>query len=99
MTPNQVSSPRRYRYPVAISSLLLVLVMILAACGSTGNTTTTPTRSSTLRIVSSPGQTNPDLFNPYFNTNQGGDYGAQGLLYEELYFTNLYTGQASPWLA
>ncbi|HVB72095.1 MAG TPA: ABC transporter substrate-binding protein [Ktedonobacteraceae bacterium] len=99
MTPNQASSPRRYRFPVAISSLLLVLVMILAACGSTGNTTTTPTRSSTLRILSSPGQTNPDLFNPYFNTNQGGDYGAQGLLYEELYFTNLYTGQASPWLA
>src|SRR5690242_21129283 len=75
--------------------------MMLAACGGSGNNNSTPTatRSSTLRILSSPGQTNPDLFNPYFNTNQGGDYGAQGLLYEELYFTNLYTGQTSPWLA
>jgi peptide/nickel transport system substrate-binding protein len=100
VTPNQASSPHRNRM-VAAFSLLLVLAMMLAACGSSGNTTTTPTpaRSSTLRILSSPGQTNPDLFNPYFNTNQGGDYGAQGLLYEELYFTNLYTGQASPWLA
>ena len=75
--------------------------MMLAACGGSGNNNSTPTATSstTLRILSSPGQTNPDLFNPFFNTNQGGDYGAQGLLYEELYFTNLYTGQASPWLA
>ncbi len=42
---------------------------------------------------------NPDLFNPFFNTNQGGDFGAQGLLYETLYFTNLYNGQTTPWLA
>jgi len=82
-------------------SLLLVLAMLLAACGSSGNNNSTPTatHATTLRILSSPGQTNPDLFNPFFNTNQGGDYGAQGLLYEELYFTNLYTGHASPWLA
>src|ERR1700692_1003413 len=74
--------------------------MLLTACGSGGNSSTTTTnRATTLRILSSPGQTNPDLFNPFFNTNQGGDYGAQGLLYEELYFTNLYTGQTSPWLA
>ena len=101
MTPNLASSPRRNGL-VASFSLLLVLVMMLAACGGTGNNnTTTPTATSStpLRILSSPGQTNPDLFNPFFNTNQGGDYGAQGLLYEELYFTNLYTGQASPWLA
>ena len=101
MTSNRASSPRRNRL-VAASSLLLVLALLLAACGSSGNnnsTTPTASRSSTLRILSSPGQTNPDLFNPFFNTNQGGDYGAQGLLYEELYFTNLYNGQTSPWLA
>jgi peptide/nickel transport system substrate-binding protein len=101
VTPNLASSPRR-NHLVAACSLLLVLALMLVACGGSGNnnnTTPTATRSSTLRILSSPGQTNPDLFNPYFNTNQGGDYGAQGLLFEELYFTNLYTGQTSPWLA
>ena len=73
---------------------------MLAACGGgSSTTTTTTTHPTTLRVLSAPGQPNPDLFNPYFNTNQGGAFGAQGLLYEELYFTNLYTGQASPWLA
>jgi len=74
--------------------------MMLAACGGSSNSTTTTTSHPTvLHVLSAPGQPNPDLFNPYFNTNQGGDFGAQGLLYEELYFTNLYTGQTSPWLA
>ncbi|HEX4716832.1 MAG TPA: hypothetical protein VH164_18085, partial [Ktedonobacteraceae bacterium] len=72
------------------------LLMLVAACGGGPATT----RSSTpLRVVSSPGQLNPDFFNPYYSTNQGGDWGAQGLLYESLYFTNLYTGDTSPWLA
>src|SRR6266700_8443030 len=74
--------------------------MVLAACGGGGNTTTTTAnRATTLRVLSAPGQPNPDFFNPFFSTNQGGDFGAQGLLYETLYFTNLYNGQAQPWLA
>jgi len=72
------------------------LLMLLAACGSGPATTG---QSTPLRVVSSPGQLNPDFFNPYYNTNQGGDWGAQGLLYESLYYTNLYTGDTSPWLA
>src|SRR5215467_3756253 len=100
MTPSIASSPLRSRRAVTFFSLLLVLGLILVACGGGGNSTTTSTnRATTLRVLSAPGQTNPDLFNPFFNTNQGGDFGAQGLLYEELYFTNLYTGQATPWLA
>jgi peptide/nickel transport system substrate-binding protein len=100
MTPNLASSPHRNRRAVAFFSLLLALVMMLAACGggSSSNTTTT-NRATTLRVLSAPGQPNPDLFNPFFDTNQGGDFGAQGLLYETLYFTNLYTGQTTPWLA
>jgi len=84
---------------VAIVSLLVALGMVLAACGSGGNTTSTTNRTTTLRVLSAPGQPNPDLFNPYFNTNQGGDWGTQGMLYEVLYFTNLYNGQTQPWLA
>jgi peptide/nickel transport system substrate-binding protein len=92
--------PRPRVYTVGIS-LLMMLAMVLAACGG-GNSNSSNTSSSkptTLRVLSAPGQTNPDFFNPYFNTNQGGDFGAQGLLYENLYFTNLYNGQTTPWLA
>src|SRR5258708_10199848 len=100
MPPNLASQHHRNRRAVAFFSLLLALVMLLAACGggSSSNTTTT-NRATTLRVLSAPGQPNPDLFNPFFNTNQGGDFAAQGLLYETLYFTNLYNGQTTPWLA
>ena len=100
MTPYLTSSPRRYRVAMVGFSLLAILGLMLTACGG-GNSTTTTTanRATTLRVLSAPGQPNPDLFNPYFNTNQGGDFGAQGLLYETLYFTNLYNGQTQPWLA
>ena len=99
MTPNLASSPNRYRPAVALFSLLLALSMMLAACGGSNSNTTTANRATTLRVLSAPGQPNPDLFNPYFNTNQGGDFGAQGLLFEPLYFTNLYNGNTTPWLA
>ena len=101
MTPYQASSLHRYRPAVTFFSLLLVLSIVLVACGSGGNSTTTTTANhpTTLHVLSAPGQPNPDLFNPYFNTNQGGDFGAQGLLYEPLYFTNLYNGQTTAWLA
>ncbi len=93
------TTPQRFRLVATVCSLLVALTMVLAACGGGSSSTTTANRSTTLRVLSAPGQTNPDFFNPYFNTNQGGDFGAQGLMYEELYFTNLYTGQTSPWLA
>jgi peptide/nickel transport system substrate-binding protein len=86
-------------YTVGIS-FLMILALALSACGGgNGNSSTSSTKATTLRVLSAPGQTNPDFFNPYFSTNQGGDFGAQGLLYENLYFTNLYNGQTTPWLA
>ncbi len=101
MTPNPTPlSAHRYRRIATIFSLLLMLATILAACGTTGSNSSTSTNAATtLRVLSAPGQPNPDFFNPFFSTNQGGDFGAQGLLYETLYFTNLYNGQAQPWLA
>ncbi len=100
MTPRLLTSSRRYRPALVVLSLLAIASIMLAACGGSSTTTTTTTsHPTTLRVLSAPGQPNPDLFNPFFNTNQGGAFGAQGLLYEELYFTNLYNGQTSPWLA
>src|SRR5947209_19050717 len=90
----------RYQRIGTVFSLLLTLATILAACGTSGSNSSTSTNAATtLRVLSAPGQPNPDLFNPFFNTNQGGDFGAQGLLYETLYFTILYNGQIQPWLA
>ena len=102
MAPNPTPPPaHRYRGIATVFSLLLMLTTILAACGTTGssNNSTTSSGATTLRVLSAPGQPNPDFFNPFFNTNQGGDFGAQGLLYETLFFTNLYNGQTQPWLA
>src|SRR3974377_1553090 len=99
MTPNLLSSSRRYRPALTFLSLLVMLSIMLVGGEVNSRSTTTTSHPTTLRVLSAPGQPNPDLFNPYFTTNQGGDFGAQGLLYEELYFTNLYTGQTSPWLA
>src|SRR5450631_1468868 len=82
--------------------LFLSLTTVLAACSGGGSTSTPPAstaRASILRVNPSPGKTNPDLFNPFFNVNGGSDFGSQGLLYESLYFVNLYNGQEQPWLA
>ncbi len=101
MTRNILSSAfkaKTTRRGAYLLSVLLILAFVLAACGGGGSTTTT-SRATTLRVLSAPGQTNPDFFNPFFSTNGGSDYGTQGFLYETLYFVNLYNGQATPWLA
>ncbi len=65
MTPNLASSAHRYRPAIAFFSLLVVLSMMLAACGGSSSPTTTTSHPTTLRVLSAPGQPNPDLFNPY----------------------------------
>lgn len=82
-----------------IMVFMIALTMLLAACGGSPTQNPSGPKTTTLRVLSAPGQPNPDFFNPFYNTNQGGDFGAQGLLYEPLYFTNLYNGQQQAWLA
>ncbi len=98
-----LTSGRRSRsaiYTVCISSFMVLVMLLLAACGGGSNSpTTTSSRSTTLRVLPAPAQPNPDFFNPYFDNNHGGDWGADGLIYEPMYPTNLYTGQAEKWLA
>ncbi|HEY0752830.1 MAG TPA: ABC transporter substrate-binding protein [Ktedonobacteraceae bacterium] len=76
------------------------LALLLVACGPAQSTTNPQSpRTTTLRMVAAPGQSIPDLFNPYFNNNGGSDVGTQGLLFENLYYTNLYDGSTKAWLA
>jgi peptide/nickel transport system substrate-binding protein len=94
-------SSRRH-YAVAFFSLVMVLGMVLAACGggsSTNPTTQNGSGAKTLHVLPAPGQPIVDLFNPYFDANHGGEWGAAGLMYEQLWFINGLTGQSQPWLA
>ena len=95
MNPSVASSLHQSRLVIKVCSLAVVLMMILSACGGSGNSNTQ--RATVLRVLPSPGGTNPDFFNPFLATQSS--FGATGLLYEELYFTNLVTGQQIPWLA
>lgn len=95
--------PTRFKLTGKVLALLLLSLttIILAACGGSSSTapkSTTP-HATILRVNPAPGNPNPDLFNPFFTTNGGSAFGSQGLLYESLYFTNLYNGQELPWLA
>jgi peptide/nickel transport system substrate-binding protein len=94
------SSPRRQRHAITLVSLLLLLGMVLAACGgSSSSPNSSGPKTTVLRVLPAPNGPNVDLFNPFFNYNTPGAWGTQGLLYEGLYYTNLYTGQFQPWLA
>jgi peptide/nickel transport system substrate-binding protein len=99
MIPRSTSSPGCFygRGGVFVHiSLLLVLVSLLAACGTTSNTNTTM-RGGTLTMV--PGPTGDYTRN--FNVFANGSVlnGTQGLIYETLLFFNREDGSVKPWLA
>lgn len=82
---------------------IAALTVLLAACsGGSGNGNGNGnggSNTTVLKVIAAPGLGNPDLFNPYFTVNGGSAYGSQGLLFEPLYYVNLYNGKTSPWLA
>src|SRR5258708_27681172 len=80
----------------AMISLLLVLVTLLAACGTTSNGNTAK-QGGTLTIV--PGPIGDYTRN--FNVFASGSVlsGTQGLIYETLLFFNREDGSIKPWLA
>ncbi|MGH2478942.1 MAG: ABC transporter substrate-binding protein, partial [Ktedonobacteraceae bacterium] len=76
---------------------MIVLLMLMAACGS-GPTSST-NHTTTLRVVHAPNQVITSSFNSFYDDNHGANWGAQGLLNETLYIVNLYTGTEIPMLA
>lgn len=89
--------PERARRGAAFFSLLLVLVMVLSACGGTSSPSTGNKQGGTLTVVASVSGNytrNFDIFAPGSVL-----VGAQGFIYETLLYFNRQTGQISPWLA
>lgn len=83
------------RRALLISSLALVSVLV-AACGTTPNTATTPTKGGTLTIDNESGTLWNCGFNP-FNGNV--NFLVFGPVYEPLVYVNLLNGKQTPMLA
>ncbi len=98
MSPNSLSSSRmKLKAGATLFSLLVMLAMLVAACGSN---TASPSTSShhVLRVGAFVGSAFPVVTNP-FNGNASSDApGLQGLVYETLFFTDVSTNQTTPLL-
>ena len=75
-------------------SLLLVLMIVLSACGA--GTGSTKAGSNALTVVPSPVGDFTRNFNPF---SPGAAYGTLGTMYETLLFFNSMDGSVKPWLA
>ena len=101
MAPQTLStlSKGKTRAGGLVLSGLVVLMLLLSACGGgsgTGTTATSGPKNSVLTIVPSPEGDFTRNFDPFISSP---GYGTQGLLYETLLFFNREDGSVKPWLA
>lgn len=101
MSPNSLSSPQRtLRAWFASTSLLVVFLMLLAACGSATPQQSSGSTHHALHIGAFVGSAypTPQVTNPY-NGNASSDApGVQGMVYETLFFVNLSKNETTPLL-
>jgi peptide/nickel transport system substrate-binding protein len=97
MSPNLThsSGKTKIRMKTAVFSLLVIFLILLAACGQ-GNSSSTTHKSSVLNIVPSPKGDFTNGFSPYASS---ANYGSQGMIYETLLFFNRMNSEVKPWLA
>ncbi len=99
MTPNSLLTiPSRVKVKsfTALLSLIVLLTMVLVACGG-GNTQNNQTASKhILKVATQSYDFAQAGFNPY---NGHPNAGVQGLVYETLYFVNVNGGAFTPMLA
>jgi len=93
-TPLSVSLASKTR--IGLTSLFVVLVLILSACGGSANNTNKSAKNTAMTIVTSPKGDFVNNFSPYAPTASDG---VQGPLYETLLFFNRMDGSVKPWLA
>src|SRR5437763_13355953 len=100
MTPNSLPArPSRVKSKATVMAftVLVIFTMILSACGgSSQNNNTTTGSKHVLKIATQSYDFAQAGFNPY---NGHPNAGAQGLVYENLYFVNVNGGDFTPMLA
>ena len=79
-----------------VTSCLVVLVMLLSACGGGSSANKSSAKNAVLTIAPSPKGDFTENFSPYSPTALDG---VQGPMYETLLFFNRMDGSVKPWLA
>src|SRR5258708_25046622 len=80
-----------------LTSLLLLLTVVLAACGGTATSQPKrPAHPNSLTLLANQQDAYTQNFNPY---SPGVISGTQGLIYETLLYINRLDGSVKPWLA
>jgi peptide/nickel transport system substrate-binding protein len=95
MTHYHLSFPSIKKRSVFLA-LLVILSMMLAACGSTANKG--PTRSY-LTLVATQTDTWTENFNPFFDAQSSAVASSEGLIYETLLYYNKFDGKYTGMLA
>ncbi|GAC1350998.1 MAG: ABC transporter substrate-binding protein [Ktedonobacteraceae bacterium] len=99
MTPNSLpAAPSRLKVKsfTALLSLIVLISMVLVACGGGTTQNTTTSSKHILKVAAQSYDFAQSGFNP-FNTHTNA--GVQGLVYETLYFVNVNGGAFTPMLA
>lgn len=95
MSPNSLSMPRvKIKAGMLLGSLLVVFTMLLSACGSSGPSTQSSTHH-VLHIGGFVGDAYTKATSPF---NGNANVGTLGMVYEPLFFTNLYDNKSTPLL-
>ena len=96
MTSLSATFGAKTRTGVIVTSCLVILIMLLSACGGSGATSKNGAKNTTLTLSTGPKGDFTDNFSPYSPTATDG---TQGPLYETLLFFNRMDGSVKPWLA
>lgn len=97
MSPNSLSSQFKTRAGAVLLPSLVILSLLLAACGGTAPANSSATTKNTFIVVTSgPKGDFAQTMSPYSATPNDG---VQGPMYETLLFFNRMDGSIKPWLA
>ena len=88
--------PGRIRTGTALLTLLVVFMLVLAACGDSNTNNSKSNKKVILRVAAQSYDFAQSGFNPY---NGHPNAGVLGLVYETLYFVNVNGGALTPMLA
>jgi peptide/nickel transport system substrate-binding protein len=85
---------------ISLQIIILGILALLSACGQSVGKSSSISHGGSVTIVPAPIGNFNCSFNPFDSgSNTTNCYGVDGLIYEPLIYTNLMTGQSTPWLA